>query len=88
MDIKISNSLIQAVSADAILVNLYEGVDISSGATGAVDMALNGAVSELVNAKDVLSVVEWTRHGSLLTPWCVFRLPLQGMRSRRCAFAG
>ena len=53
MDIKISNSLIQAVSADAILVSLYEGVDISSGATGAVDMALNGAVSELVNAKDV-----------------------------------
>ena len=36
MDIKISNSLIQAVSADAVLVSLYEGLDISSGGfTGA-----------------------------------------------------
>ncbi len=53
MDIKISNALIQAASADAVIVSLYEGVDISSGATGAVDKALNGAISELVNANDL-----------------------------------
>ena len=52
MNIKISNSSIQAASADAILVSLFEGVDISSGAAGAVDKALNGAISELLNAND------------------------------------
>jgi leucyl aminopeptidase len=52
MDIKVSNTLVQASSADVILVSVYEGGDVSAGATGAIDKALNGAIGELVNAGD------------------------------------
>ncbi len=45
MDIKVSNTSIETASADAILVGQFEGAEISSGA---VDKALNGAISELI----------------------------------------
>jgi leucyl aminopeptidase len=49
MDIKISNTSIQDASADAILVGQFEGAEVSSGA---VDKALNGAISELLRNND------------------------------------
>jgi leucyl aminopeptidase len=52
MEIKVINSTIQAASTDAILVDLFEGV-APAGATGAMDKALNGAVSDLLNANDL-----------------------------------
>ncbi|NJN98203.1 MAG: leucyl aminopeptidase [Anaerolineales bacterium] len=53
MNITIQQGGIQAVAADAIIVNLFQGVTAPSGATGAVDQALGGAISELIAAGDV-----------------------------------
>ena len=39
--------------ADAIVVNLFEGVTAPGGATGAVDAALGGAISQLIEAGDL-----------------------------------
>ena len=38
--------------ADAVVLNLFEGVTAPGGATGAVDKALNGAISDLIAAGD------------------------------------
>jgi leucyl aminopeptidase len=43
---------IQAVVADAIVANLFEGVTRPAGATGAVDAALGGQISELASRGD------------------------------------
>ena len=51
MDIKVINATIQDTKVDAILVSLFEGT--AAGATGAVDKALNGAISELLTANDL-----------------------------------
>lgn len=48
MDVFVSSGAIQSVVADAIVVNLFEGVTQPGGATGAVDHALNGAVRDLI----------------------------------------
>jgi leucyl aminopeptidase len=39
---------ISTVEADALVVNLFEGVTSPSGDTGAVDLALDGAISSLI----------------------------------------
>jgi leucyl aminopeptidase len=39
--------------APAIVVNLFEGITVPGGATGAVDNALNGAISELIQSGDI-----------------------------------
>lgn len=52
MDIRIVKGMIQNVEADAVVVNLFEG-QTPGGATGAVDRALSGAISKLVNEGDV-----------------------------------
>ncbi len=39
-------------SVDCIIVNLFEGVTTPSGATGAVDRALDGAISQLIAGGD------------------------------------
>ncbi len=52
MDIKVINASIQATAADAIIVNLFEGVGIPAGATGAVDKALSGAISDVIRSND------------------------------------
>ena len=48
MDVSIQSGSIQAVDADAIVVNLFQGVAEPSGATGAVDKSLNGAICDLI----------------------------------------
>ena len=48
MDIKVVVGDITEVAVDAIVVNLFQGVEAPGGATGAVDMALDGAISDLI----------------------------------------
>jgi leucyl aminopeptidase len=48
LEIKVITGDITAVEADAIVVNLFEGVERPGGATGAVDKALDGAITELI----------------------------------------
>ncbi|HLF24754.1 MAG TPA: leucyl aminopeptidase [Anaerolineae bacterium] len=52
MNINIHHASIQAVPADALIVNLFEGVERPAGATGAVDQALGGAISNLIALGD------------------------------------
>ncbi|HEX6989252.1 MAG TPA: M17 family peptidase N-terminal domain-containing protein, partial [Bacillota bacterium] len=44
----VQQASISAVAADAVVVNLFEGVGAPGGATGAVDAALNGLLSEAI----------------------------------------
>jgi leucyl aminopeptidase len=53
MQIKIQAGDITSFAADAIVVNLFEGVTTPAGATGAVDKAMGGAISSLIQAGDV-----------------------------------
>ena len=48
MEVKAITADITSVKADAIVVNLFEGVEHPGGATGAVDKALDGAISKLI----------------------------------------
>lgn len=48
MKINVQQGSIQTAEADTLIVNLFEGVTAPAGATGAVDRALNGAISEIV----------------------------------------
>ena len=48
MEIKVESNSIADVEAGAIVVNLFEGVTQPSGATGAVDKALDGAITALI----------------------------------------
>ncbi len=48
MEVKIITGDITSVKADAIVVNLFEGVKRPGGATGAVDKALDGAITKLI----------------------------------------
>jgi len=60
MKISVLNKQIQATPADALVVNLFEGVQVPGGATGAVDTALgasdgipgDGAISQLIKLGD------------------------------------
>lgn len=52
MDITVQTGGIQTVVADAIIVNLFQGVAEPGGATGAVNQALSGAISELMAGGD------------------------------------
>jgi leucyl aminopeptidase len=53
MQIKVQSGDIAAFQADAIVVNLFEGVTSPGGGTGAVDSALGGAISHLIRAGDI-----------------------------------
>jgi leucyl aminopeptidase len=53
MDIRIEQGSIENFSADTIIVNLFKGVTKPGGATGAVDRALNNAISELIAQGDI-----------------------------------
>ncbi|MDX1521654.1 MAG: leucyl aminopeptidase, partial [Anaerolineae bacterium] len=53
MKISIQQAGIQSIDRDAIIINLFEGVTTPGGATGVVDKALDGAISELIEAGDL-----------------------------------
>jgi len=48
VDISVKSGSIEAVDADAIVVNLFQGVTQPGGATAAVDRALHGAIVALI----------------------------------------
>jgi leucyl aminopeptidase len=60
MNVTVLQKQIQATPADALIVNLFEGVTVPGGATGAVDTALaspdgvpgNGLISQLIGLGD------------------------------------
>jgi len=49
LEIKVIVGDIAQIEADAIVVNLFEGVEQPGGATAAVDKALDGAISSLIS---------------------------------------
>jgi len=53
MEIRVVAGGIQATEDELIIVNLFEGVEKPGGATGAVDQALGGAISEAIAAGDL-----------------------------------
>jgi leucyl aminopeptidase len=53
MKLKVETGDISAFAADAIVVNLFEGVTAPGGATGAVDRAMDGAISALIRDGDI-----------------------------------
>jgi leucyl aminopeptidase len=53
MKITVQQGGIQAVEAEASVVNLFKGVTQPGGATGVVDKALDGAIGELIESGDL-----------------------------------
>ncbi len=53
MEIKVTVGDIAQIEADAIVVNLFEGVEEPDGATAAVDKALDGAISSLISRGEI-----------------------------------
>lgn len=53
MDLKVMAGDISAWKGDGIIVNLFEGVTMPSGATGAVDKALGGLITKLIALGDI-----------------------------------
>ncbi len=53
MDVSVVEGDISTTEADVVVVNLFEGVKSPSGATGAVDRALDGAISKLIELGDI-----------------------------------
>jgi len=51
--IEVVTGQLQEAAADTLIVNLFEGVTAPGGATGAVDAALDGAISELIKLGDL-----------------------------------
>ena len=53
MEIRVVPKSIAEIEADALIVNLFEGVTAPGGATGDVDRALGGAISDLIKAGEI-----------------------------------
>ncbi len=53
IDVVVQQGNVTAIETDALVVNLFKGVRKPGGATGAVDRALNGAISELIQQGDL-----------------------------------
>ena len=72
MEIKVNHSNLHDTDADVILMDIFEGADVSSGAVGVVDQALNGAISELVKNQDLRGkrneIAVLYTHGALPAP--------------------
>ena len=52
MDVKVLQGQIETTAADALIVNLFDGVELPAGATGAVDKAMHGALTDLIRGGD------------------------------------
>ncbi|MBI5031258.1 MAG: leucyl aminopeptidase [Chloroflexi bacterium] len=55
MELQVSSGNLATWKGDGVVVNLFDGVTTLGGATGAVDQALNGLISKLVQKGDVKS---------------------------------
>lgn len=53
MDIKIVNKSAIEHECNALIVNIFEGVKIPGGATGAVDNAIHGIISRLISEEEI-----------------------------------
>lgn len=53
MELKVVSGDIVGLKADALIVNLFEGVTKPGGATGAVDVALGGAITQLIGSGEI-----------------------------------
>jgi leucyl aminopeptidase len=53
LEVKVIVGDITSVKADAIVVNLFEGVEHPGGATGAVDKSLDGAITKLIEQGEI-----------------------------------
>ncbi|HLF70812.1 MAG TPA: leucyl aminopeptidase [Dehalococcoidia bacterium] len=53
MQIKVQQGNIASFAADAVVVNLFEGVTSPGGGTGAIDTAMGGAITSLISAGDL-----------------------------------
>lgn len=53
MNVTVAQGSIQAFKADTVVVNLFEGITTLAGASGAMDQALGGAISELIHQGDL-----------------------------------
>lgn len=53
MEVRVQQGSITEVASDALIVNLFEGVTVPGGATGAVDRALGGAISESIASGEI-----------------------------------
>ncbi|MEO6042867.1 MAG: leucyl aminopeptidase [Tepidiformaceae bacterium] len=53
MEFTVTGGDITRSTADAIIVNLFEGVTVPGGGTGAVDRALGGAITRLISQGDI-----------------------------------
>ncbi len=53
MEVKVTSGDITKLPVDAIIVNLFEGVERPGGATGAVDHALGGLINQLITEGEI-----------------------------------
>ena len=53
MKLSVRQGDISSTATDAIVVNLFEGVTSPGGGTGAVDRAMDGAISQLIASGDI-----------------------------------
>lgn len=69
MEIKVVQADISQFSCDAVIVNLFEGVKSPGGATGAVDQALDGWITKLIQSGEITGKLSETRvthtHGKI-----------------------
>ena len=52
LEISVAKGLLEETPANVLVLNLFEGVKIPAGATGAIDIALDGLISKFVIAKE------------------------------------
>jgi leucyl aminopeptidase len=52
MHVKVLHDSIETTAADAVIVNLFDGAELPAGATGAVDQALSGAITDIIRGGD------------------------------------
>lgn len=53
MKIRVENISLTEIKCDLLVVNLFEGMRASAGATGAADKALSGHISKLIKLKEI-----------------------------------
>jgi len=53
MEIKILNQSVLDFDGDLLIVNLFEGIKSPGGATGVIDKALNGAITEIIKNEEI-----------------------------------